>query len=79
MTLVNLIKWHSLKNQLSEPKKIKRDHCFIDVLKSIQATSVNCERLFSTTGWYNSRVKNRLSAECLEATVFLKSHPNKIV
>ena len=49
--------------------------CFVPVvesLKSIASTSVNPERCFSTTGWFNSRIRNRLGFESLDAMVFLK-------
>ena len=46
----------------------------LNALKSIPPTSVQCERAFSTTGQYATKVRSNLNDETLSSLVFLKYH-----
>ncbi|XP_030578053.1 zinc finger BED domain-containing protein 4-like [Archocentrus centrarchus] len=48
-----------------------------DALHSVQATSVEAERAFSICGQFVTKLRNRLSAESLDALCFLKAHFQK--
>ena len=49
----------------------------LDALKSIPPTSVQCERAFSTTGQYCTKLRTNLNDKTLSALVLLKHHQNK--
>ena len=44
----------------------------LNALKSIPPTSVQCERAFSTTGQYATKIRSNLNDETLSSLVFLK-------
>ena len=48
----------------------------LDALKSIPPTSVQCERAFSTTGQYCTKLRTNLNDTTLSALVLLKHHQN---
>lgn len=48
-----------------------------DALHSVQATSVEAERAFSICGQFVTKLRNRLSAESIDALCFLKAHFQK--
>lgn len=48
-----------------------------DALSSVQATSVEAERAFSICGQFVTKIRNRLSAESIDALCFLKAHFEK--
>ncbi|XP_073715766.1 uncharacterized protein [Misgurnus anguillicaudatus] len=48
-----------------------------DALSTIQATSVEAERAFSICGQFVTKIRNRLSAESIDALCFLKAHFQK--
>ena len=48
-----------------------------DALTTVQATSVEAERAFSICGQFVTKIRNRLSAESIDALCFLKAHFQK--
>lgn len=48
-----------------------------DTLSTVQATSVEAERAFSICGQFVTKIRNRLSAESIDALCFLKAHFEK--
>lgn len=49
----------------------------IDTLATVQAASVEAERAFSVCGQFVTKIRNRLSAESIDALCFLKAHFQK--
>lgn len=48
------------------------------ILLTIKPTSVDAERAFSNAGLICTKVRSRLSDECMDALSFLRSHFQKI-
>ena len=58
-------------NPVDIPNLLKK---LLEALKTIPPTSVQCERAFSTTGQYCTKVRSNLNDETLSSLVFLKHY-----
>lgn len=63
------------KNEIND----KRIEQLIKALQSFQPTSVNPERCFSLSGWFQCKRRNRISPELLDSLIFLKENIKKYV
>ena len=75
MLKINLCKTYAKSGSPSDipPLLLK----LFNALKSIPPTSVDCERAFSITGQYATKLRTSLNDETLDSLVFLKASQNK--
>ena len=76
MLKINLCKTYAKSGSPSDipPLLLK----LFNALKSIPPTSVDCERAFSITGQYATKLRTSLNDETLDSLVFLKASQNKL-